>query len=115
MLSGGVCLASNTYVVHVLDMPTDLTIPITDVRSQMAELVNRVAYGGDHDDALDEPVASGVLPLALPEPRISERVFAHCDQRGDPPSWSRRSFPPLWLPRSAACYPISERSPAGEG
>ncbi|MHB1712379.1 MAG: type II toxin-antitoxin system prevent-host-death family antitoxin [Acidimicrobiales bacterium] len=29
-------------------MPTDVTIPTTDARGQLAELVNRVAYSGDH-------------------------------------------------------------------
>lgn len=29
-------------------MPTDFTVPITDARGQLAELVNRVAYSGDH-------------------------------------------------------------------
>ena len=29
-------------------MTTDVTIPVTEARGQLAELVNRVAYSGDH-------------------------------------------------------------------
>ena len=31
-----------------MDMTSDLTIPVTEARGQLAELVNRVAYSGDH-------------------------------------------------------------------
>jgi prevent-host-death family protein len=35
-----------TYVLYVKYMPDEMTMSVTDARTQLAELVNRVAYSG---------------------------------------------------------------------